>query len=478
MADGAGVANDGGNDAYLTGLYAPVSQEVTAANLPVVGELPARLDGVFVQNMPNPAFAPGVGHSWFDGDGMVHGVEFRDGTATYRNRWIETQGLREDRAAGHATYIGSLARPGAGKRHKNTANTDLIWHAGRLLALWWEGGEPYELSLPDLKTLGPYDYNGTLGVGLTSHAKRDPKTGDLHFIAWGTRRPYLTVCVAGDDGRVKRKVPVDLPGPRVQHDMALSDKYVCVFDFPLAMDFDRDQPALGFKMSDQPARIGLLPRETGSDSVRWFDVEPCYMWHVMCARDDGDAFVLLGVRSRDATNVDADGVARNDRPLVDGEHRFDSYLYEWRLNTRDGTVRERVVDDALAEFPRVNDAYVAASARYGYLALIDETAPTLRAEGIAKYDLTTYARQDIAFPDGCFGYEPCFAAPDDSAAEDDGYILGFVTDVAAGTSELWVTKADDFAAGPVARVRLPQRVPPGFHGRWIARSVFAPQRKA
>jgi len=166
MADGAGVANDGGNDAYLTGLYAPVSQEVTAANLPVVGELPARLDGVFVQNMPNPAFAPGVGHSWFDGDGMVHGVEFRDGTATYRNRWIETQGLREDRAAGHATYIGSLARPGAGKRHKNTANTDLIWHAGRLLALWWEGGEPYELSLPDLKTLGPYDYNGTLGVGL------------------------------------------------------------------------------------------------------------------------------------------------------------------------------------------------------------------------------------------------------------------------------------------------------------------------
>ena len=473
MTDGTTASNDVGNAAYLTGLYAPVSQELTATDLPVIGVLPARLDGVFVQNMPNPAFTPGVGHSWFDGDGMVHSVEFRGGAAAYRNRYIETRGLREDRAAGHATYIGSLARPGAGKRHKNTANTDLIWHANRLLALWWEGGEPHALSLPDLNALGTYDYNGTLDIGLTSHAKRDPATGDLYFIAWGTRRPYLTIGVAGDDGHLKRKVAVDLPGPRVQHDMALSDRWVCVFDFPLAMDFDRDQPALGFKMADQPSRIGLMSREPGVDAVRWFDVEQCYMWHVMCARDEGEEFVLLGVRTREATNVDAAGIARNDRPLVDGEHRFDSYLYEWRLNTRDGAVREGAVDDALAEFPRVNDAYIAAGARYGYLALIDETAPTLRAKGMAKYDLRNFTRRDVLFPPGCFGYEPCFAAPDDSVAEDDGYVVGFVTDAEAGTSELWVTAAGDFSAGPVARVQLPQRVPPGFHGRWIPRSVFA-----
>ena len=478
MADGTTPANDGGNAAYLTGLYAPVAQELTAAHLPVIGVLPARLEGIFVQNMPNPAFAPGVGHSWFDGDGMVHSVEFRGGAAIYRNRFIDTQGLREDRAAGQATYIGSLARPGAGKRHKNTANTDLIWHAGRLLALWWEGGEPHELSLPDLKTRGTYDFGGTLDIGLTSHAKRDPKTGDLHFISWGTRRPYLTIGIAGDDGTIKRTVPVDLPGPRVQHDMALSDAYVCVFDFPLAMDFDRDQPALGFKMADQPSRIGLLSRAPGADAMKWFDVEPCYMWHVMCARDDGDDFVLLGVRTRDATNVDAAGVARNDRPLVDGEHRFDSYLYEWRLNTRDGAVRERAVDDALAEFPRVNDACIAAGARHGYLALIDETATTLRAKGLAKYDLRDFGREDLLFPPGSFGYEPCFAAPDDSLGEDDGYVVGFVTDAQAETSELWVTKADDFSAGPVARVQLPQRVPPGFHGRWVPRSVFASQGHA
>ncbi len=466
------ISSDSWNAEYLTGLYAPVAEEIVASNLPVTGTLPSRLEGIYVQNMANPAFPPGAGHSWFDGDGMIHSVEFRDGTATYRNRYIETRGLSEDRAAGHATYVGSMALAGAGKRHKNTANTDLVWHAGRLLALWWEGDLPHEISLPDLTTVGTFDYGGTLTTGMTSHAKLDPNSGELHFIAWGVKRPFLTIGVAGEDGRIKRSVPVDLAGPRVQHDMALSDKFICVFDFPLGMDFGRDQPALGFKMVDQPSRIGLLPRDPLDGIVRWFDVEPCYMWHVMCAYDDGDEFVLLGVRTRDATNVDAAGKLRNDRPLVDGEHRFDSYLYEWRLNIATGAVRERNVDTVLAEFPRVNDAFVSSGAKYGYLALVDESAPTLRARGLAKYDLATYERQDLEFPDGCFGYEPCFAAAKDSVGEDDGYIVNFVTNALDGTSELWVTKAGDFAAGPVARVQLPRRVPPGFHGRWVPRSVY------
>ena len=270
-------------------------------------------------------------------------------------------------------------------------------------------------------------------------------------------------------GTVLSEARIELPGPRVQHDMALSERFVCVFDFPLAMDMGRDN-GLGFKMSGQPSRIGLLPRVGGE--VLWFTVEACYMWHVMCARDEGDDFVLLGVRTKDATNRDGAGVPRNDRPLVDGEHRFDTYLHEWRLNTRTGAAAERDVDDVISEFPRVNDAFVCAGARHGYAALIDTQAATLRAHGLAKYDLQSYARQDLMFPDGCFGYEPCFAAPADSGAEDDGYVLGFVTHAEAGTSELWVTKADDFAAGAVARIMLPQRVPPGFHGRWIARTTY------
>lgn len=458
---------------YVTGLYAPVQDELTVSELTVEGKIPSDLDGIFVQNMPNPAFEPGAGHSWFDGDGMVHSVEIRDGAATYRNRFVDTDGLREDRAAGQATYVGSLALPGQGKRHKNTANTDLVWHNGRLLALWWEGGVPYEIALPSLETVGKFDYNGTLDRGLTSHAKLDPDTGELYFITWGTKRPFLSVGVAGEAGKILQTVDIDLPGPRVQHDMAISQKFVCVFDFPLAIDMREGGTALGFKMAPLPSRIGLLSRKDLTAPVQWFEAQPCYMWHVMCAYDDGDEFVLLGVRTRDATDVNSEGKNRGDRPLVDGEHRFDSYLHEWRINVRSGEVSERDVDTQLAEFPRVNDLYMARRQQVGYLALIDGDAPTLRAKGIAKYDLGTYAREDLLFPANSYGYEPSFAPSKTGGAEDDGYVINYVTDSVAGSSELWITDAAKFSAGPVAKVKLPQRVPPGFHGRWIDASKYA-----
>lgn len=461
------------DQAYGDGVYAPVAEELSLTVLPVDGQVPMDANGIFVQVVPNPAFSPGPGHSWFDGDGMIQSVEIVGGQAHYRNRWILTKGLLEDQAAGRATYVGSLAKFKAGKRHKNTANTDLVWHAGRMLALWWEGGEPYEVELPTLETRGVFDYNATLDIGLTSHPKLDPKTGELFFIAWGTRPPFLTIGVASDEGRITRKLPIELPGPRVQHDMALSDSAIAIFDFPLGIDAEREGDALGFRMVDQPSRIGLVSRQIGEDDVQWFEVEPCYMWHVMCSYDEGDDFVLLGVRSANAANHDASH-DRDDRPTVDGEHRFDTVLHEWRLNRRTGKASERDVDTVLAELPRVNDAYVSSGAHYGYAGLLDENAPTFRFKGIAKYDLRTYARQDLLFPAGWVCNEPNFVPVDNPRAEDDGYVMAFVTDTVSLASEFWIIRADAFDQGPVARLALPQRVPAGFHGRWVPRSSYAP----
>lgn len=460
------------DEAYGKNVYAPVDRELSVAGVTGEGTIPRDINGIFVQATPNPAYAPGPGHSWFDGDGMVQSIEIVDGTAHYRNRWVATKGLLEDRAAGHATYIGSLAKLKLGKRHKNTANTDLVWHAGRLLALWWEGGEPYELALPSLETVGTYDYNGTLDMGLTSHPKLDPKTGELIFIAWGPRPPYLTVGVASNEGRVVRKVPIELSGPRVQHDLGLSDRSIAVFDFPLGIDTEREGNALGFKMVEQPSRIGLLSRNPADDEIQWFEVEPCFMWHLMCCYDDGDDFVLIGVRSANAANYDSTHDA-GDRPTVDGEHRFDTCLHEWRLNRRTGVTTERDVDDVLSELPRVNDAYVAGGATFGYAGLLDETAPTFRFKGIAKYDLKTYERKDIIFPKGLVCNEPNFVPADSPRSEDDGYVVAFVTDSASLTTEFWIIRADEFEKGSVAKLKLPQRVPAGFHGRWIPRSIYA-----
>lgn len=469
MADGHTPTEQ--RSAYLTGLYAPVMDEVTATNMAVIGEIPRDLNGMFVQNGANPRFTPNSGHSWFDGDGMVQGVTLEDGKATFRSRWIETEGLKEDLEAGQATYLGSLAKPGTtGRRHKNVANTDLVFHSGRFLALWWEGGDPYELTLPDLKTKSTFNYNNTLKGGLTSHAKLDPKTGELFFISWSPKPPFLHVGVAADTGEITRYTPVPLPGPRVQHDMAISDRFICVFDFPLMMDFDRPgQDSLGFILRDEmPARIGLVDRYDATVDVKWFDVSPCFMWHLSSAWDEGDEFVLVGARIEGASRIDSHGNVHNDLPLVDGEHRFDSHPYMWRLNVKTGAVREMQIDDAYVEFPRVNDANICSGARYSYMAEIKISEATLKAGGLIKYDLMTQRSQKIRFPKHHFGYEASFAPRKGATAEDDGYVIGYVTNESDLTTEFWITPSQNFEDGPIARIKLPQKVPPKFHGRWLS----------
>ena len=459
---------------YLEGIYAPVLDEITASDLDIVGEIPRDLNGIFAHNGANPRFTPRTGHSWFDGDGMVHGIDLNDGDAVFRSRFIKTQGLSEDIAAGEATYVGSLAMPGQGKRHKNVANTDLVYHAGKFLALWWEGGTPHQLSLPELETQGTFDYNGTLAGGVTSHAKVDPKTGELFFISWAPKPPFLSVGVADETGQIKRFTEVPLPGPRVQHDMALSERYVGVFDFPLMMDFKRpDQKALGFVLNDDvPARIGLLDRHDETAPVKWFEIEPCFMWHISSAWDEGDEFVLVGARLGGATRYTKSGAILDDLPLVDGEHRFDSHPHMWRLNTRTGAVTERQLDDAFVEFPRVNDLNICSGARYSYMAEIDIQQPSLEAFGIFKYDLKTEQKRHLKLPGNHIASEMSFAPRENANEEDDGYLIGFVTDKTTMTSEFWITPAQTIEDGPVARVKLPQRVPPKFHGRWVPSSAF------
>lgn len=458
---------------YLEGVYAPVFEEITKSDLEIIGEIPRDLNGMFVQNGANPRFHPGAGHSWFDGDGMVHGVELDDGNAIFRSRFVKTKGLSEDIEAGEATFIGSLSKPGSGKRHKNVANTDLVYHSGKFLALWWEGGVPHELSLPDLETKGAFDYNSTLTGGLTSHAKLDPKTGELFFISWGPKPPFLSVGVAANDGRITRFTEVPLSGPRVQHDMAISDRFICVFDFPMMMDFKREgQDTLGFVLNDEvPGRIALVDRHNHNAPIKWFEIAPCFMWHTSSAWDDGDEFVLVGARIGDATRYNRAGRVRDDLPLVDGEHRFDSHPHMWRLNVKTGVVTERQLDDTFVEFPRVNDQAIC-DARYSYMAAIDIEQAALQANGLYKYDLKTGRRLDLTFPEHHIGYEASFAPRTGATEEDDGYVIGYVTDKNNLSSEFWITPSKAFEDGPIARIKLPQRVPPKFHGRWLEASVY------
>ncbi|HEY9859244.1 MAG TPA: carotenoid oxygenase family protein, partial [Candidatus Obscuribacterales bacterium] len=123
-----------GINPYLAGNFAPIRTEITVEDLPVIGELPADLNGMFVRNGPNPQFPPLGRYHWFDGDGMLHGVQIQNGKASYRNRYIRTMGYEAERAAGKALWGGMLEPTPPNNPYgpvKNVANTALVWHRDR-----------------------------------------------------------------------------------------------------------------------------------------------------------------------------------------------------------------------------------------------------------------------------------------------------------------------------------------------------------
>lgn len=452
---------------YLSGNFAPVHEELTGTTLPVLGALPADLHGNFVRNGPNPQFAPKGLYHWFDGDGMLHGVQLSGGRASYRNRYVKTRGYEVERAAGRAVWGSLLELPdfeNPDGPFKNAANTALVWHQRRLLALW-EGGPPHEVTLPALETLGPYDFGGALSIPMTAHPKVDPVTGELVFFGYSlVAEPYVTHGLVSKEGALVRTVPIDLPGGVMMHDFAVTERYSLILDLPLTFQLGRameGQYPFVFQR-EQPSRFGLLPRHaTRGDEIRWFTLPACYIWHTLNAYEEGDEVVLLGgrVSETDVLPPSLRGEApRDEEPAT---------LFRWRFNLANGTAKEEQLDDIPIEFTRVNDAYLGRKNRYGYAGRIAAGREAASFSGAVKFDLATQRTQVYELPPGHFCGEWVFAPRPHASAEDDGYLLSYVHDERENRSWLYILEAQQPSAGPVARVALPGRVPYGFHGAWI-----------
>jgi carotenoid cleavage dioxygenase-like enzyme len=454
---------------YLEGPYAATHDELTVHGLEVLGgEIPDDLNGVYVRNGPNPQHHPVGRYHWFDGDGMVHSVHFADGMATYRNRWVRTEGFLAERDAGTAIWHGIMEPFGANPAdapEKDTANTDLVFHRDRLLALWYRAGKPYALDPVTLETLGPHDFDGTLRCEVSAHAKVDERTGELMFFDFGVKQPYMRYGVVGPEGTVRHFVPIDLPGPRLPHDMAITERHSILMDLPLLADPEaarRGRHRLDFQR-DLPARFGVIPRYGGADEIRWFDADPCYIYHSVNARDDGDEVVLDVCRVKQPQPVapDAGPLAQMLTYL-----RLDAHLHRYRFDLRTGRTREQVMDDDNSEFPSMNQGLIGRPARYTYNMHISPEK-TLLFDGVMKYDVDHGTADTHWFGDGRWGSEAPFAPRPGAHAEDDGYLVSYVHDERDGSSEVHVLDARDMTAEPVCRLRLPVRVPLGFHATWI-----------
>ena len=295
---------------YLAGNYAPVLTEIDAIDLASHGAIPTDLEGMFVRNGANPRFAPRGRHHWFDGDAMLHGVHLEGGRAAYKNRWVRTSAFVAEEEAGHPLWGGVTERPDFTNPRgpfKDTSNTDLVYHAGRLLTLWWLGGEAYVVDVPSLETRGTETWGGKVKT-VSAHPKVCPVTGELMFFDYKPYPPYLTYGVAtagragGDPqtpgGELAHLTTIDLPGPRLQHDMAITEHFSIFLDMSMRWDpklLAQGKTRVGF-FRDEPTRFGVVPRHGQGSAIRWFEASPCYMYHTINAWEEGDTLVLVGCK--------------------------------------------------------------------------------------------------------------------------------------------------------------------------------------
>lgn len=437
---------------YAQGNFAPVDREVVEERLRIEGTIPPELDGLYLRNGPNPPDRDFTRH-WFVGAGMLHGVDLSGGTARwYRNRYVQTDKLMEKTGGPVAADSIALGR--------SEANTNIVAHGGRLLALV-EDAIPTEVT-PTLETVGAYDYDGKLSTPFTAHPMTCPVTGEMHFFGYSAMEPIIHYHVADPSGGLIRSTELAVGAPTMMHGFALSSKNAVFMDLPVVVDPALFAIGMPFKWHDDyPARVGLIDRAATTDTVRWFNIDPCYVFHPLNAYEDADG----------ATVID---VVRYDE-LWRGGPRTDkiepAYLHRWRIDAS-GKVSEERRDDRTIEFPRGDPRYVGLPHRFGYAIRTDATGSGIGSRTLITYDVFSGRSSEYSFEEGTILSELVMVPVSHDAGEGEGWLIGYAYSSRSDTSALVIMDAQRIENGPLARVWLPQRVPQGFHGNWIPREAM------
>lgn len=445
---------------YLAGHLAPVADEIDAVDLAVDGVLPPELTGRYLRNGPNPLPGEDGGH-WFTGHGMIHGVRLDQGRAQwYRNRWVRTSALAGDPF---------LRADGSLDRAAVSANTHVIEHAGRLLALV-ENGLPYQMT-PELDTVGPCDFEGRLRTAMTAHPKCDPVTGELHFFGYGATPPYLTYHRLSAAGELVRSVEIPGVAPTMMHDFAITEQHAVFLDLPMTFHPEMLGRGMPYAWDDEHgARIGVMELNHPGE-VRWFPIDPCYVFHVGGAHTDAHGRVLLdGARYCPADivvgwNRIGGGVAG---PAADAAALGIARLHRWELDPATGTATEKALDDHPLEFPTLDERLIGRASRYLYAVSASGGLTHGGASAVVKYDEHTGAVTSHDIGTDTAAGEAVFVPAEGGTAEDDGWLLTITTKRDGSASQLLVLDAGDLAGAAVAAVTLPRGVPAGFHGSWVA----------
>ncbi|MEE4300700.1 MAG: carotenoid oxygenase family protein [Pseudomonadales bacterium] len=462
---------------YRTGPWQPNVREYDAFDLDVVGELPRELAGVYLRNTENPLHDSIGRYHPFDGDGMLHALTVADGRAEYHNRFVRTAGLEAECAAGAPLWAGLMESPrkslragwGARTGLKDASSTDVVVHRGRAISSFYQCGELYESDPRTLAPLGRCAWTGGLtpGWGVSAHTKVDEATGELLFFNYSKEAPYMHYGVVDAQGRLVHYVPVPLPGPRLPHDMAFTEHYAILCDFPLFWDpeaLKAGAHAVRFHR-DMPSRFAVIPRRGTPQEIRWFEAEPTFVLHFTNAYEDGRSIVLDGFfEANPDPELRPDPAEPRSLFRMLDMHVIGARPHRWRLDLDSGAVTEAPLHDGVLEFGMIDPRR--AGRPYRYTWAMTTKPGWFLFDGLVRLDVERGETQRFAFPEGVYCSEAPMAPRPGGSAEDDGWVLTYVTDMNRDASEVWVFDAAEVARGPVARVALPERICVGTHSCW------------
>jgi carotenoid cleavage dioxygenase len=450
---------------------APIPFECDAPFLKVEGELPRDLNGTLYRNGPNPQFdAPGA--HWFVGDGMIHAFYLDNGRASYRNRWVRTPKWLAEHDAGRALFGGFGRKlpdaPDMTGHDSGAANTNIVFHGGRLLALE-EAHLPTEIEPGTLDTFGYCDYGRSICGPFTAHPKIDPSTGEMVFFGYNAAGPLSNGLSYGSidaSGVVTRFDHFEAPYASMVHDFIVTANYVLFPILPLTGSMERamrGQPPYAWE-PDKGAAVGVMKRGGNADEITWFRGDACYVFHVLNAWEDGSRIIADVMQYEEPPLFPhPDG-----RPTDPAKSR--ARLCRWTFDLAGNTDRftRTYLDDISGEFPRIDDRRAGLKSRHGWYACANPDLPASPGlHGVVHVDGNGARRGQFLLPQGDSISEPVFVARDEGADEGDGWLLAVIWRARENRSDLAVFDAVDIGRGPVALVKLGHRVPDGFHGNWV-----------
>ncbi len=448
----------------------------------VSGRWPEELRGTLYRTGPAQHEVFGYrNRHWFDGDGMVQAWRIAAGGVRHQARLVETAKVQAERAAGRALYPGLMAAPPAaagltGPDDINLANTSILHHHGRLLALW-EAGSPYEIDPEDLTTLGTYTFpesdggSSMRGVPFSAHPRVD-LDGSVWNFGYASSAGLLVLWHIGADGALRKAGRVAVDPMTMPHDFVVTERHLVLLLPPF--HYRASANAAGFLIqhewnADDPCRVLVVDKNDFS-SHYFLDLPAQWIFHFGNAWEDS-----AGVIRFDAARAEDPGIMTGTfHDIMRGEafYRSPARHYSYRLDTRARSITEQAMLDAdvHSEFPCVDPRL--SCQRYRKLVFLSQNARDLSMHGtldeVSVFDIESGRRGYFRYPESQIPEEHLYVPRPGSAPETNGWILGSAFDWRRGRQILNLFDAERVADGPVASAELPYAIPLGLHGKFVA----------